>query len=87
MEPQNTEAFKATKMGITSASIMKYYDPRMPLTLQTDISLEGLGAAFSEEINPIIVPARASSHTKNYTLQLFKSQKNILISSFEKNSA
>ena len=44
--PEHIEAFKAIKKEVTSAPLLKYYDPSKPLILQTDANLKHLGAVL-----------------------------------------
>ena len=40
--PEHTEAFNMLKREISTAPVLKYYDPHKPLTLQTDACSKGL---------------------------------------------
>ncbi|VDI51087.1 Hypothetical predicted protein [Mytilus galloprovincialis] len=53
------KALTEIKTLVTSEPVLKYYDPNMELTLQSDASETGLGAAILQENQPI---AYASHH-------------------------
>ena len=42
--PEHQEAFKQMKKEIVMAPILAYYNPKKETVLQTDASIEGLGA-------------------------------------------
>ena len=42
--PEHTEAFQLLKREISTAPILRYYDPKKPGVLQTDACTKGLGA-------------------------------------------
>ena len=44
--PEHTEAFQLLKREISTAQILRYYDPKKPVVLQTDACTKGLGAVL-----------------------------------------
>ena len=65
--PEHTEAFNMLKREISTAPVMKYYDPHKPLTLQTDACSKGLGAVLLQDGHPIYFASKAlTSAQQNY---------------------
>ena len=52
--PEHTEAFNMLKREISTAPVLKYYDPHKPLMLQTDACSKGLGAVLLQDGHPIL---------------------------------
>ena len=46
--PEHTEAFQLLKREISTAPILRYYDPKKPVVLQTDACTKGLGAVLQD---------------------------------------
>ncbi|CAG2198015.1 unnamed protein product [Mytilus edulis] len=57
---------------VTSEPVLKYYDPNMELTLQSDASETGLGAAILQENQPIAYASRALTDTETRYAQIEK---------------
>ena len=73
--PEHTEEFNAIRKGITSAPIVKYYDPRKSLTLQPDISLKVIDAVLFQESHPVYFASSSlQPHQKPYVAIELKSQ-------------
>ena len=65
--PEHTEAFNMLKREISTAAVLKYYDPHKPLTLQTDACSKGLGAVLLQDGHPIYFASKAlTSAQQNY---------------------
>ena len=65
--PEHTEAFNMLKREISTAPVLKYYDPHKPLTLQTDACSKGLGAVLLQDGHPIYFASKAlTSAQQNY---------------------
>ena len=45
-QAEHTQAVEAIKKEIAQAPILKYYDPKKPIVLQTDASVKGLGVVL-----------------------------------------
>ena len=57
--PEHSDAFKMLKKEITEAPVLRYYDPKKPVTLQTDASGGGLGAVLLQEQHPVYFASKA----------------------------
>ena len=56
------------KTAITSAPVLRYFDPGLPITLSVDASSKGLGAVILQDGQPIALASRSlRSAEKNYT--------------------
>lgn len=66
------QAFIKLKDAITKASILKYYNPDEPLTLQCDASETGLGAALLQNGVPAAYGSRALTQTERGYAQIEK---------------
>ena len=65
--PEHTEAFNMLKREISTAPVLKYYDPHKPLMLQTDACSKGLGAVLLQDGHPIYFASKAlTSAQQNY---------------------
>ncbi|KAK3885281.1 hypothetical protein Pcinc_010488 [Petrolisthes cinctipes] len=65
--PALQKTFEEIKMLVTTAPVLQYYDPRLPVTLQCDASNYGLGAAILQEGKPVAYASRSlTSAEKNY---------------------
>ena len=47
--PEHTEAFQLLKSEISTAPILRYYDPKKPVVLQTDVCTKELGAVLLQD--------------------------------------
>ena len=64
-EEQQTQSFQQVKTLIAKANTtpLRYYDRNLPVTVQVDVSLRGLGVSYrstKERTSPLPLPARAS---------------------------
>lgn len=66
------KALTEIKTLVTSEPILKYYDPNMELTLQSDASETGLGAAILQENQPIAYASRSLTDTETRYAQIEK---------------
>ena len=57
--PEHTEAFTSIKQEIIHAPVLKYYDPKKPMVLQTDASIKGLGACLLQCGHPVYFGSKA----------------------------
>lgn len=65
-------ALERIKQAITTAPVLKYYDPAAELTLQTDASDTGLGAVLLQAGQPVAYASRALSPTQTSYAQIEK---------------
>ena len=70
--PEHTEAFNMLKREISTAPVLKYYNPHKLLMLQTDACSKGLGAVLLQDGHPIYFASKAlTSAQQNYvTIEL-----------------
>lgn len=66
------KALHEIKTLVTSEPVLKYYDPNMELTLQSDASETGLGAAILQAKQPIAYASRALTNTETRYAQIEK---------------
>ena len=57
--PEHQAAFKLVKKEIAAAPILAYYDPKKTTVLQTDASINGLGACLLQNENPVYFASKA----------------------------
>lgn len=50
--PQQEEALESIEKEISKTTVLSYFNPKMPITLQIDASTAGLGAALVQEQIP-----------------------------------
>ncbi|XP_062605902.1 uncharacterized protein K02A2.6-like [Saccostrea cucullata] len=61
------ESFETLKTMATNAPVLRYYDPKLTLTLYVDASSKGIGAVLIQEERPIAYGSRAlTSSQQNY---------------------
>ena len=58
-DEQQQSSFQKLKIMTTNAPILRYFDPKLPLTLSVDDSQKGLGAVILQEVKPIAYTSRA----------------------------
>lgn len=58
-DQQAEKAFEDVKESISKTTTLKYFDPKLPLTLQVDASSRGLGAALIQENQPIAFASKS----------------------------
>ena len=64
--PEHTEAFQLLKREISTAPILRYYDPKKPVVLQTDACTKGLGAVLLQD-NPVYFASKSlTAAQQNY---------------------
>ena len=56
--PEHQESFKLVRKEIATAPILAYYNPRKTTVLQTDVSIDGLGACLLQDKRLYILQAR-----------------------------
>ena len=57
--PEHQAAYKLVKNEIITASILAYYDPQKTTVLQTDASINGLGACLLQDKKPVYFASKA----------------------------
>ena len=60
------------KRLVTAKPVLKYYDPKLQLVLQSDASETGLGATIMQENQPIAYASRALADTETRYAQIEK---------------
>jgi hypothetical protein len=60
------------KRLVTAKPVLKYYDPKLRLVLQSDASETGLGATIMQENQPIAYASRALTYTETRYAQMEK---------------
>lgn len=61
------ESFQKLKTLLTEAPVLRYYDPKSPVTLSVDASSEGLGARMLQKGQPVAYSSRSLTKSeKNY---------------------
>ena len=66
-DERHSAAFNQLKTAITSAPVLKYFDPNLPITLSVDASSKGLGAVIMHNEAPIAYASRAmTAAEQNY---------------------
>ena len=63
-ESQQEKAFQECKRLATIQPILKYFDAKLPVTIQCDASDKGLGATLMQEGQPVCFAARALTETE-----------------------
>ena len=56
---EHQAAFKLVKNEIITAPILVYYDPKTTTVLQTDASINGLGACLLQDEKPVYFASKA----------------------------
>ena len=57
--PEHTEAFQLLKREISTAPILRYYDPKKPVVLQTVACTKGLGAVLLQDGHPVYFASKS----------------------------
>ncbi|CAC5402113.1 unnamed protein product [Mytilus coruscus] len=68
----NDKALEEIKRLVTADPVLKYYDPKLQLTVQSDASQTGLGAAVMQEDRPVAYASRALTDTETRYAQIEK---------------
>ena len=58
-DPEHQAAFKLVKKEIAAAPILAYYEPEKTTVLQTDASINGLGACLLQDEKPVYFTSKA----------------------------
>ncbi|UYV82346.1 K02A2.6-like, partial [Cordylochernes scorpioides] len=70
-EPQE-QAFMLSKELVTQAPVLKYFDPSLPVTIQSDASDKGLGAVLLQGEQPVAYASKALTNTETRYAQIEK---------------
>ncbi|UYV75530.1 K02A2.6-like [Cordylochernes scorpioides] len=70
-EPQE-QAFILSKELVTQAPVLKYFDPSLPVTIQSDASDRGLGAVLLQEEQSVAYASKALTNTETRYAQIEK---------------
>ena len=65
-------AFDRVKCLLTSAPVLRFYDPRREATVQCDASMSGLGACLLQDGNPVMYCSRALTSAETAYSQIEK---------------
>ena len=66
-EPDHTEAFQLVKREISTAPILRYYNPKKPVVLQKDACTKGLGAVLLQDRHPVYFVSKSlTTAQQNY---------------------
>ena len=76
-KPQE-DSFKKLSSAITQAPVLKFYDPRSPVTLSVDASSKGLGAVILQDSKPVAYASKALTKTEQNYAQIEKEMLAIL---------
>ena len=63
-DPEHQAALKLVKKEIAAAPILAYYDPKKTTVLQTDASINGLGACLLQDEKPVYFASKALTETQ-----------------------
>lgn len=63
--PEHQQAFQDMKKDLSSSKVLAYFNPSKPVTLQTDASKRGLGAALLQEGRPVAFASKSLSETES----------------------
>ncbi|CAC5426704.1 unnamed protein product [Mytilus coruscus] len=66
------KALEEIKRLVTAEPVLRYYDPKLQLTVQSDASQTGLGAAVMQEDRPVAYAIRALTDTETRYAQIEK---------------
>ena len=65
--PEHMEAFQLLKREISTAPILRYYDLKRPVVLQTDACAKGLGAVLLQDGHPVSFASKSlTAAQQNY---------------------
>ena len=70
--PEHDSAFQKVQQMLTTAPVLRYYDPAKELTVQCDASEKGLGAALLQEGQAIACASPALTETETRYAQIEK---------------
>ena len=63
--PEYQAAFKLVKNEIVATPILAYYDPKKTTVLQTDASINGLGASLLQDEKPVYFASKALTEAQH----------------------
>ena len=66
------KVFQEIKLLFTNSPVLRYYDPKEELTLQSDASEKGLGAALLQQGHPIAFASRALTAYVRWDMRLLR---------------
>lgn len=69
---EQQKCFEELKRSVTSASVLKYFDPRQPITLTVDSSSKAVGAALLQNEQPVAYASQSLTKTQQNYSQLEK---------------
>ncbi|KAK2571051.1 Transposon Ty3-I Gag-Pol polyprotein [Acropora cervicornis] len=72
LEANKQQAFEDIKALISSAPLLKYFNPDLPVEIQTDASSSGLGACLMQGGQPVQYASRALTETEKRYSQIEK---------------
>ena len=70
--PEHDTALTNLKSVLSSAPVLRFYDPSLPTTLQVDASKSGLGACLLQHNQPVAYASRAMSNSETNYAQIEK---------------
>jgi len=71
-DEQQQSSFQKLKLMATNSPVLRYFDPKLPLTLSVDASQKGLGAVILQEGKPIAYASRALTTCQQRYAQIEK---------------
>ena len=64
---EHTEGFQLLKREISTAPVLRYYNPKKSVVLQTDACTQGLGAVLLQEGHPVYFASKSlTTAQRNY---------------------
>ena len=66
------DAFTSLKISISSAPVLKFFDPKEPVTLSVDASQKGVGAVLLQNDRPVAFASKALTPSQENYAQLKK---------------
>ena len=85
-EEAHEAAFIRLKVLVANTPVLRYFDPKEPLTLSVDASSKGLGAAILQQDKPIAYASRALTKTQQNYAQIEKETLAIAFELYMQNS-
>ena len=79
-EKHHQEEFEKLKVMLTTAPVLKYYDPKIGLLIQTDASSRGLGSILMQEGKVLEFSSRSLTETEQRYSQIEKELLSIVFS-------
>lgn len=72
MEPNTSKSFINLKDLLCKAPVLKYFDPKLPVFIQTDASKDGLGACLLQNNHPVAYASRSLTLNEQKFAQIEK---------------